>query len=891
MARRRLGRSLALPGTWFHPMVCLPSVRQGLEFATPQRCLPGGACATLGALKRKQIRSQPPDPAKADPAPVGSGSPAFATPARSRARLWVFRLLALVFPLGLIAIIELVLRLVGSGYPTHFFLSARQSGTNTPGLDADGPVCIENQRFGWRFFPAAIARTPEPLLLSQRKPQNTCRIFVFGESAAMGDPAPEYGFSRILEVLLRERYPGLAFEVVNVAMTAINSHVIREIAKDCAHLQGDVWIVYMGNNEVVGPYGSGTVFTSQAPGLAFIRASIALKATRIGQWLDRLRQQGSQVAEWEGMEMFLQQQVRADDPKMKRVYAHFQRNLEDLVALAGASGAQILLSTVPSNLKDCPPFASMHKPGLSQTQRAEWQQLFEAGNKLVAEQKFTEALAPFQSAARIDPDYAELPFLMGRCLLALGKPAEARQSFARARDLDTLRFRADTRLDEIIRQVAAANSRVTLLDAVQVFQQQTSNSVVGGEFFHEHVHLNFAGNYLLACSMEKQLEPLLPAWVQKIGPGKPLALPAEECARRLALTDWNRLQIAEEMRKRLLQPPFTNQWGQLARDQHWRQTIATLKAAEDPANLQQAAKEARLAVQQAPSDWRLRHNLARLLEAAGDTKGAAGAWREVQRLLPHGVEAPFHLGNLAQALGQNGEAAEYFREVLRRKPEAVEALNGLGLVLAAEGKTFDAVRQYEAALKFKPRFVEARVNLGQVMANLGRVDEARGQYEAALRQDSNCVAAHINLGKLLSAQGRKEEAAAHYQEALRARPDDAVAHFNLANVLADLGRSTEAITHYLAAVQAKPDLAEARYNLGHELARLERASEALDQFSVVVKLKPDWAEAHFNLGVALARARRLDEAAAQFRETLRLQPSHASARQYLVQVETMRAGK
>ncbi|MCX6903956.1 MAG: tetratricopeptide repeat protein, partial [Verrucomicrobia bacterium] len=614
-----------------------------------------------------------------------------ATPARGRARLWIFRLLALVFPLGLIAVLELVLRLAGSGYPTHFFLSVHQSGTNTPGLDANRSVWIENQRFGRRFFPAAIARTPEPLLIAQPKPQNTCRIFVFGESAAMGDPAPEHGFSRILEVLLRDRYPGVAFEVVNVAMTAINSHVIREIAKDCARLQGDVWIVYMGNNEVVGPYGSGTVFTSQAPGLAFIRASIALKATRIGQWLDSLRQRGSRFAEWEGMEMFLRQQVRADDPKMTRVYAHFQRNLEDMVGLASTSGAQILVSTVASNLKDCPPFASLHKPGLGETQRAEWQQLFEVGNKLATEQKFAEALAPFQSAARIDPDYAELPFLMGRCLLALGKPGEARQSFARARDLDTLRFRANTRLDEIIRQVAAANSRVKLLDAVRVFEQQTSNSVVGEEFFHEHVHLNFAGNYLLACSMEKQLEPLLPAWVQKTGPATGLALAAEECARRLALTDWNRLQIAEEVRKRLLQPPFTNQWGHLARDQRWSQIISKLKAAEDPANLQRAAKEARLAVQQAPSDWRLRRNLARLLEAAGDTKEAAGEWREVQRLLPQGVEAPFHLGNLAQGLGRNGEAAEYFREVLRRKPEAVEALNGLGLVLAAEGQTSDAV--------------------------------------------------------------------------------------------------------------------------------------------------------------------------------------------------------
>jgi len=34
-----------------------------------------------------------------------------------------------------------------------------------------------------------------------------------------------------------------------------------EIAKDCAHHQADLFILYLGNNEVVGPYGAGTVFT------------------------------------------------------------------------------------------------------------------------------------------------------------------------------------------------------------------------------------------------------------------------------------------------------------------------------------------------------------------------------------------------------------------------------------------------------------------------------------------------------------------------------------------------------------------------------------------------------------------------------------------------------
>jgi hypothetical protein len=66
---------------------------------------------------------------------------------------------------------------------------------------------------------------------------------------------------------LRERFPGKKFEIVNTSITAINSHAILPIARECAAREGDVWIVYLGNNEMVGPFGAATVFGSQAPPL------------------------------------------------------------------------------------------------------------------------------------------------------------------------------------------------------------------------------------------------------------------------------------------------------------------------------------------------------------------------------------------------------------------------------------------------------------------------------------------------------------------------------------------------------------------------------------------------------------------------------------------------
>ena len=182
----------------------------------------------------------------------GSGCPSPPPSALTPRRRWLFHLLALIIPsLLLLGATEAALRVSHYGYDTHIFL---------PRLIHGQRVLIENDQFALRFFPPNLARTPEPLVMPAQKPVGTFRIFILGGSAALGDPEPAFGAGRYLQVLLRERYPSEKFEVINVAMTAINSHSVLPIARECARHQGDLWLVYMGNNEMVGPFGAVTVF-------------------------------------------------------------------------------------------------------------------------------------------------------------------------------------------------------------------------------------------------------------------------------------------------------------------------------------------------------------------------------------------------------------------------------------------------------------------------------------------------------------------------------------------------------------------------------------------------------------------------------------------------------
>src|ERR1035437_6783486 len=150
----------------------------------------------------------------------------------------------------------------------------------------------------------------------------------------------------MLQAMLEVRHPDVKLEVVNAAMTGIDSDVIVPIARDCARARADIWVIYMGNNEVVGPFGAGTVFGPQAPPWPLVRASLALKTTRTGQLLDSLRETLQQPppgkSEWGGMTMFLNQQVPATDPRLANVYRNFERNLADIIRAGHDSGAGVV---------------------------------------------------------------------------------------------------------------------------------------------------------------------------------------------------------------------------------------------------------------------------------------------------------------------------------------------------------------------------------------------------------------------------------------------------------------------------------------------------------------------------------------------------------------------
>ncbi len=709
--------------------------------------------------------------------------------------------------------VEGALRLAGYGYPTQFFRRATVAGRD---------VLIENDKFGWRFFPPAIARSPTPTLLNAAKPPGTYRIFLFGESAALGDPRPAYGFGRYLEVLLNARFPGNRFEVVCAAMTAINSHALAPLARECARLDGDLWVVYMGNNEMEGPFGVATPFGLRAPSVGLVRLVLGLKATRVGQWAAALVSRGggseTNFHSWAGMKTMAQQLIPPRSPAKRAVYRNFERNLDDILRTGERAGVPILLSTLACNLRECAPFATFPAPELPEPTRSELAELRSLAQAAATNRSFAAAITSYVGALALDPENAELHFRLGHAWLGVTNADEARRAFDSARDCDALPFRADSRFNDLIRQAAANhNSRgVSLFDADAVLSADAEGRSPGSEAFFEHVHLNFSGNYRLARALGERIETLLPPELQAAQRSE--WLDEATCARRLGLTDWNRFAVLESVLQRMQDAPFTNQLGNPSRLRAMQAELIRLKSEMQPRNFFDARAIYDEALVISSNDFRLRENYAEFLEATGEYAEARTQWERVRDLIPHHVLAYYHLARMQTRLGELDPAAQNLAH----------------------------------ALALRPDFAEARLALGQNLARQGKLDAAVAEYRAVLASQPGHPAAHLRLADALAAQGKRPEAVASLQEAVAFHP-----------------------THW-----------EARYFLGVELVVDEKIPEASAQFAEVVRLRPDFPLGHLNYGVALAKLGDLKQAHAHFRATLRLDPENTKATEYLNTIES-----
>ncbi|HEU5079726.1 MAG TPA: tetratricopeptide repeat protein [Opitutaceae bacterium] len=557
---------------------------------------------------------------------------------------------------------EAVLRLANYGHAPGFWRKEK---------DAEGRVWIrENWWVTAPYFAPELMRRPHAFRLPEKKDPAAYRIFVLGSSAAMGDPEPSFSMARVLETLLRTAYPKVRFEVINAAVTAINSNVVRGIAADCAELQPDLFIVYEGNNEVIGPFGPATVFTPVLRRPGAIRAAIFLRGLRVGQLVSRLARganpEQQSLNEWGGMQMFLKHEIAADDPRLETTEALFRDNLRAIVESGEKVGATVLLANVLTNQKDLAPFRSRHSANVSPEQAAACDRAIGDGHQKIAARDFAAAETDFRAATKADDGFAEAHFQLGRILLREGKSGEAHVEFQRAIDLDTLRFRTDSRLNRAIADTAQ-ETKATFVDLVAAAEKDSPGGILGDELLYEHVHLTFRGTYDVAVQLFGQVSEDL----KKRGRVSEAAVPLriDEARERLAFTTYEQAMIVKQMLSRFQHAPFTEQSNIRERITTYSQRdarAAQLLSMPESAPALFAIYDAAIAAN--PSDWVLRRNYGMALVSLGRPDRAKPQLLAALAVIPDDPDTLYGLILAHRALGETAEAARRTEQLRKLEP-------------------------------------------------------------------------------------------------------------------------------------------------------------------------------------------------------------------------------
>ncbi len=457
------------------------------------------------------------------------------------------------------------------------------------------------------------------------------------------------------------------------------------------------------------------------------------------------------------------------------------------------------------------------------TDRARFDRFFKDGVQAETQGNFAAAAQKFELAAGLDPKVAELQFRWGKSLLQLTNYAAAREHLQLACDDDALPFRADSRINAIIRNEHKKTSgdNLILFDAAAALATNLPSGLLGDETFYEHVHFNFDGSYQLGRAWAEQVAAMLPGEITRAAATNGWASQSA-CDLRLGLSDWNRELILKHMIGRLEQRPLSGQLDNSARVNDLEARVKELQSRINVAAVARVREDFLETLQITPDDYFLRENFALFLQSVGDEPGAITQCRQVHDLIPQDCVTDLQLGRSLEMQHQWAEAESLLREAVTIRPSLTQGWIELGNVLASQGKFEPALASYSQARQQQPQDFQTIFRIGMVLAKLNRHTEAIENYRAAIKLNPANWETHFELGGELDSANQLDEARNEFGEAARLNPNNPQTHFNYGVLLAKQGLLGEARREFEETIQLEPTYTQAQEYLAQIQAMKNR---------------------------------------------------------------------
>lgn len=661
----------------------------------------------------------------------------------------------LLIAAGLLAGAEWALRVGGYGFPTPRFI---QDTSVSPS------VWRGNQAFVRRFFPGPWYPDIAPVQLTTPAPANALRVAVLGESAAYGFPDPAFGFARMFQVLLERQYPDRTIELINAAENGVTSPILLEQLPQVLAMKPDLLILYIGNNEFIGPFGPSNSGASGDMSPLRIRAQILASRLRLSQpeiYLGRHTTPGATPPPPGRL-------LANNDPAVHHTYDRYEANLRAMLDLAADAAVPVVLCTVAVNERDWAPFADSHRAGISPPDLNAWNTAWDEGKAAWDNGDAEAAVAAWKRAEAIDPEPATLAYSLAQAYKATGNAPAAAEAFTRALTQDALRYRTTPAMNDRVRQLATeyAQQHVVLADCDAQLRNAIAADTTNTPYFYEHCHLAPAGNYAIATCIHAAAAEFLPT-------ATPPVFTLTELEHRLGWTPWHARESLRTVYKLIAKAPYMNRLDYPTWADHLNATVASLDPASTPATLAPLRTEIEAQYLQHPDDPFLARNLAQLQKACDDIPAAATTLETLVAQYPH-YDAAWELLAQTRTLARHHrEAATAWRAAYALRTDRSDWRASLGEALFADEQYPASRTEWQALLAENPASEQSWWRFGQCYDREKNYPAAIATYREALTHLPNNAGFYYYLAKSLNANQEPDAARAAIEAGLRIAPDHA----------------------------------------------------------------------------------------------------------------------
>jgi tetratricopeptide (TPR) repeat protein len=318
-----------------------------------------------------------------------------------------------------------------------------------------------------RYFPAeefAPKISPDTYYFPKEKANDTFRIVLQGGSTAAGFPFGRFGSpADMLKTRFKRQYPSKHIEVINTAMSAVNSYTLLDFVDEILAIKPDLVMIYAGHNEYLGLMGVGSSMSTTTSGTATL-IYLKLRQLKIYQLLQSIYASlfltAPEISSADANRTLMAtiasgQRIPYDSELYHAGIDQLTTNLELIINEYQEHAIPVVIGTLASNEGDQAPFAS--EPG-------------EAG--------------------------ADAAFKRGKMFRTQNNIGLARKAFNNARERDLLRFRAPMAFNQVIRELSKRPG-VYLADSEKEIRKEANDYIIDHKHMYEHLHPNARGYFLL----------------------------------------------------------------------------------------------------------------------------------------------------------------------------------------------------------------------------------------------------------------------------------------------------------------------------------------------------------------------------------------------------------